>query len=82
MLKLALGLSAFAAVLAAPPLQAQTFDPSYPVCLHVFGELEGERMDCIFNSMSQCRIAATGRPAMCLINPYLAQRQPTARRRY
>jgi hypothetical protein len=63
---------ALAAVLAAAPARAQTYDPAHPVCMHVFGELEGERMDCIFSSMEQCRASATGRPAMCLINPYFA----------
>jgi hypothetical protein len=53
----------------AAPAQAQTYDPRYPVCLHVFGELEGERMDCVFTSLAQCAASAAGRPATCLVNP-------------
>jgi hypothetical protein len=49
------------------------YDPNYPVCMHVYGELEGERMDCIFGSLAQCAASASGRPATCLINPYFAQ---------
>ena len=70
MLRLVFAISALAAALAAAPARAQTYDSSRPVCMHVFGELEGERMDCIFTSLEQCRVSAFGRPAMCLINPY------------
>ena len=62
-----------ATLLVAAPAQAQTYDFRYPVCLHVFGELEGERMDCIFTSLAQCAASATGRPATCLVNPYFAR---------
>lgn len=40
--------------------------------MHVYGDLEGDRIDCIFGSLEECRFAAFGRPAMCLINPYYA----------
>jgi hypothetical protein len=53
MVRLVLAIITLAAVL--PPANAQTYDPSYPVCMHVFGELEGERMDCIFTSITQCQ---------------------------
>ncbi|MDE2329655.1 MAG: DUF3551 domain-containing protein [Bradyrhizobium sp.] len=71
---------ALAAAFAAPAARAQMYDPDYPVCMHVFGSLEGERMDCIFTSIAQCRATASGLPAMCLINPYFAVR--SVRRRY
>ena len=71
--KLLLAIPAIATIFIAAPAHAQLYDPRYPVCLHVFGELEGERMDCIFTSMAQCRASASGRPATCLINPYFAQ---------
>ncbi|WP_300255458.1 DUF3551 domain-containing protein [Bradyrhizobium sp.] len=78
MLRPALALFAFAAaaVVVAGPARAQTYDPAYPVCMHVFGELEGERMDCIFTSLEHCRASAFGRPAMCLVNPYFAPAPP------
>jgi uncharacterized protein DUF3551 len=71
-LKPVLAIPVLAAILVAAPARAQTYDPGRPVCLHVFGELEGERMDCIFTSLAQCAASALGRPAMCLVNPYYA----------
>ncbi len=68
-------LSAMAAIgtlMASAPTLAQLYDPGYPVCMHVYGEQEGERMDCIFTSLAQCAASASGRPATCLINPYYA----------
>lgn len=56
---------------------AQTYAPDHPVCMHVYGEELGDRMDCIFSSLAQCAAAASGLPATCLINPYHAPaRQP------
>lgn len=80
MLKLLFAIPVLAASLAAVPARAQTYDPHYPVCLHVFGELEGERMDCIFTSMAQCAASAWGRPATCVVNPYFAAAVPPAKR--
>ena len=73
MLKSVLAISALATIVLSVPARAQTYDPSYPVCMHVYGDLEGDRIDCIFTSIPQCRASATGRPATCLINPYSAQ---------
>ena len=64
---------ALAAMVVTSSAQAQTYDPSYPVCLHVYGSVEGERIDCVFTSLAQCAASAAGRPAMCEINPYFAQ---------
>jgi hypothetical protein len=63
---------AAAVLLASSPTSAQTYDPSHPVCMHVYGERMGERMDCIFSSLDQCAATASGLPATCLINPYYA----------
>jgi uncharacterized protein DUF3551 len=49
---------------------AQLYDPNHPVCMHVYGELAGERMDCIFASLALCAASARGLPATCLMNPY------------
>jgi hypothetical protein len=70
-----LGFAAFAlaTVVIVNPAQAQLYDPSYPICMHVYGEQEGERMDCIFTSLAQCVASASGRAASCLINPYFAR---------
>jgi hypothetical protein len=60
-----------ACVLAvAVPAKAQTFDPKYPVCMHVYGTFMGERMDCLFVSLDQCAMTASGLPASCIVNPY------------
>jgi uncharacterized protein DUF3551 len=71
---------AFALTLVVSPAQAQTYDPNYPVCMHVYGELEGERIDCIFTSLAQCAATASGRPATCSVNPYFVY--PSGRRRH
>jgi hypothetical protein len=69
-----------AMVLAATSARAQTYDPGYPVCMHVYGDLEGERIDCLFVSLAQCAATASGRPATCLVNPYFVR--PPGRRRH
>ena len=60
-------------LMASAPALAQLYDPRYPVCMHVFGEQSGDRMDCIFTSHAQCAASASGQSAMCLTNPYYAQ---------
>ncbi|MDN4999356.1 DUF3551 domain-containing protein [Bradyrhizobium sp. GCM10027634] len=59
---------------------AQTYDPRYPVCMKLYeGSLDGgEWIDCSYTSMPECRASASGRPAMCEVNPYFtpAQRRP------
>lgn len=72
MVRLIFAIFALAMAVIATSAKAQMYDPDYPVCMHVFGELEGERMDCIFTSLAQCAVSASGRAAMCLINPYFA----------
>lgn len=54
------------------PASAQMYDPRYPVCMHVYGALLGDRMDCNFTSIAQCQFGAQGLPASCLVNPYYA----------
>ncbi|WP_128971478.1 DUF3551 domain-containing protein [Bradyrhizobium tropiciagri] len=56
------------------PASAQMYDPRYPVCMHVYGELLGERMDCIFTSLQQCQASMAGNPATCLVNPFYVPR--------
>jgi hypothetical protein len=69
--------------IAAPtPVQAQTYDPNYPVCLHVFGEVT--YFDCRYTSLPQCAMSASGRSAECVVNPYFAngyQESPARRHR-
>ena len=69
------------AVWTAEPARAQTYDPDYPVCLHVFRPWE--YFQCAYTSLAQCAPAASGRGAMCIVNPYFAgpQRKPHRRQR-
>jgi hypothetical protein len=69
--------SAILAVLAvsfaamSKPAQAQTYDPRYPVCMTVYqGRFGGEWIDCSYASLPQCQASASGRAAMCGVNPY------------
>jgi hypothetical protein len=64
----------------AMPAQAQTYDPSYPVCLHVYGR--ATYYECRYTSLPQCQATASGRSAQCEINPYYAQASeaPSSRR--
>ena len=78
--RLILSLLVLTAAVIAAPGRAQTYDPNYPFCMHVYGELVGERMDCAFTSLAQCRAAAAGLPATCLVNPFFA-RAPALRKR-
>jgi hypothetical protein len=76
---------AVGALLAAAPTRAQTFDPSYPVCMHVYSGANGgggEWYDCSFTSLPQCRATASGRPATCDLNPYYPFREPAPRRHH
>jgi hypothetical protein len=77
---LALAILAIGAAAAAAPAQAQTYDPNYPVCLHVYGR--NTYYDCSYTSLPQCSMSASGRSAQCEINPYYAHasQQPSARR--
>ena len=66
------------ATLAAAPASAQTYDPSYPVCLRVYGEITYN--DCRYTSLPQCAVSASGRAAQCLVNPYFADAYEEPRR--
>jgi hypothetical protein len=57
----------------AAPARAQTYDPDWPICMQVFGK-EVDYFDCTFTSLPQCKATASGRNAMCVINPYYAPR--------
>jgi len=58
------------AVAAASFARAQTYDPNYPVCLHVYGPVT--YYDCSYTSLPQCAMSASGRAAQCVVNPYYA----------
>jgi hypothetical protein len=78
---LALAILAIGAVSASAPARAQTYDPDYPVCMQTYGR-NGGFVDCSFASLPQCNAAASGRSAMCLLNPYAANAQAPVARHY
>ncbi|HLG84175.1 MAG TPA: DUF3551 domain-containing protein [Bradyrhizobium sp.] len=67
---LALTIVAAVTLVAAAPSRAQTYDPDYPVCLHVYGPVS--YYECHYTSLPQCNMSASGRAAQCVVNPYFA----------
>lgn len=70
----ALAMMALMAISASGPAAAQTYDPAYPVCLHIYGPVS--YYDCRYTSLAQCKGSAAGRAAQCEINPYFAGAGP------
>ncbi len=69
---LALTIFAVGIGIATAPARAQTYDPNYPVCLHVYGPIT--YYECAYTSLAQCNATASGRAAQCIVNPmYRAQ---------
>jgi Protein of unknown function (DUF3551) len=68
---LALAILAITAMAATGAARAQTYDPNYPVCMHVYGGIT--YYECSFTSLGQCAASASGRSAQCVLNPYVAQ---------
>ena len=68
---LALAILVSGMVLAAGQARAQTYDPAFPVCMHVITN-EAQYEDCRFYTLAQCAMSASGRAAQCNINPFYA----------
>jgi hypothetical protein len=68
----AMALAILAASIALPtPARAQTYDPSYPVCLQIYqGGIADFYFECRYQTMAQCMASASGRSAQCVVNPY------------
>jgi len=65
--------AAIAAMLSlTTPVQAQTYDPSYPVCLQVYQSMTDYYFECAYTSIPQCQASASGRNASCVVNPSYA----------
>ncbi len=58
------------AAATALPARAQTYDPSYPVCLQVYQGIADFYFECHYRTMAQCAASASGRSAQCVVNPY------------
>ena len=54
------------------PAAAQTYDPSYPVCLQIYQGIAHYYFECGYQTMGQCQASASGRAAQCVVNPYYA----------
>ena len=77
----ALAILTIATVLTSVPARAQTYDPAYPVCLHVYAR-GANYYECRYTSLPQCNLSASGRSAQCVINPYFASGRLPAGRHY
>ena len=69
----ALVVLAIGAVQIAAPARAQTYDPSYPICLAIYEGIAQVTYECRYTSMAQCAASASGRSASCVVNPYPAK---------
>jgi hypothetical protein len=75
-------IAALGVVALAGPAAAQAYDPNYPVCMQVFGgRFTAEYIDCSFTSIPQCQATASGRSAMCTVNPFYAGPPPAPKRK-
>jgi len=66
--------------LTAGQARAQTYDPAFPVCMHVVPWGGGAYYDCTYYTMAQCAASASGRAAQCDLNPYYAGATASPRR--
>ncbi len=75
----ALAILTFATILTAAPARAQTYDPAYPVCLHVYTR-GANYYECRYTSLPQCNASASGRaaapPSASSIHILLARKSP------
>jgi hypothetical protein len=77
-----LAILTIATVLTSVPARAQTYDPAYPVCLHVYAR-GANYYECRYTSLPQCNASASGRAAQCVVNPYFAgAEEPAGYRRH
>ena len=60
------------AIVLAGQARAQTYDPAFPVCMHVISWGGGSYYDCNYHTMGQCAASASGRAAQCEPNPHYA----------
>jgi hypothetical protein len=58
-------------IAATGEARAQTYDPAYPVCMHI-ALWGGDREDCSYHTLAQCAGSASGRGGVCSPNPYYA----------
>ena len=68
-----------AATIALPaPARAQTYDPSYPVCLQIYQSIADFYYECRYQTMAQCAASASGRTPSAWSIHILPGRRPSA----
>ncbi|WP_439368389.1 DUF3551 domain-containing protein [Bradyrhizobium sp. PMVTL-01] len=72
-----LALVATGSLFVSAQARAQTYDPTYPVCMQIYGQVG--YFDCRYTSLAQCRFLALGRSASCVANPYFSQQRAAPR---
>ena len=75
-----LTLLAIAMISATGQARAQTYDPAFPVCMHV-ALWGGDWIDCSYHTLGQCTGSASGRGGICSPNPYYAGATASRERR-
>jgi len=65
---LALTMLAIAASSAAGPAAAQTYDPRYAFCMHIYGD--PAYFECYYMTIAACTEAVAGRAGQCVVNPF------------
>jgi hypothetical protein len=67
-------------IVSMGPGAAQMYDPAYPVCLRVYGP--ATYYECRYTSLPQCNASASGRSALCVVNPYFGGADAAGYRRH
>jgi hypothetical protein len=76
----ALAALAIATVSLAGQAEAQTYDPSYPVCLQIYQGAMDYYYECAYTSLPQCQASASGRAAQCVVNPFYGKGKTVKKR--
>ncbi|MBR0829565.1 DUF3551 domain-containing protein [Bradyrhizobium manausense] len=72
-------LPVIAMTMVITPASAQRYDSASPVCMQKWEWGGGSAIYCGFATWEQCKAAASGLSAMCLVNPYWSQGYPRDR---
>jgi hypothetical protein len=67
-------------MLSTSAIQAQTYDPRYPVCVQL-ATIDGTSIGCGYGTLAQCQASAAGRGAQCYANPFYAHANKKTSRR-
>jgi hypothetical protein len=68
----ALAILTLATIAMTQSATAQTYNPRYPICAKIVQNFGGERYECQYDSMEQCRERVAGLGGQCVVNPFYA----------